>query len=335
MDKEIIDIFADDCLPDLDSRQYDEMSRLYNMITGSSDENLALQFLKNDPTFVACFGTEDPKGQLISRMEESNEHLLQDFLRWPLGGWITGPWLARLSRIRSICSTARVKINEEKFDAWYARSIYLPPEQNMRVLMDGLDKLCEGIESCMKDPKFDLGKLVVALNKCGINASPDGSVKKIITTDWKAVAGDWVGSLLLAALGASIGGGFGALFTGISAISGAAAGGVVAPLIGTAATQVGRVAPGVIGAHMASSNGECLADKGYTKNSLATYAERMVKLIDNVYKFEKIDPAKHIDKEKATDLPAKIRFVKKAVDILIHTIKNVGRGLAAAIGHVS
>jgi hypothetical protein len=39
--------------------------------------------------------------------------------------------------------------------------------------------------------------------------------------------------------------------------------------------------------------------------------------------------------ENAENLGAKLRFVKKAIDILVHTIKNVGRGMAAAIGHVS
>ena len=85
---------------------------------------------------------------------------------------------------------------------------------------------------------------------------------------------------------------------------------------------------------MTSSNGGTLADKGYTKASLVEYADRIVKLIDMVYKLKDMKNQKGVH-EEAENLSDKLRFVKKAIDVLVHTIKNVGRGMAAAIGHVS
>lgn len=299
MKEYLLDVLEGDDILDLDSRQYDEMSRLFNMIDSASDENIAIQFLSNDETFVNCFGTEQPKEQIIARMEESNEHLLQDWLRWGIGGMIAGAILARFSRIRSICAKAKLTVDQEKFDNWTARSLYLPPAQKMKLLMDGLEQLAKGIESTINDPKFDLGTLSEALRKCGIDVNPGkGDVSKIITTDWKAVAGDWAGKI--------IGGGL-----------------------------LGVTWPAsTVGAHMASSNGGTLADKGYTKASLVDYADRIVKLIDMVYKLKDMKNQKGVH-EEAENLSAKLRFVKKAIDVLVHTIKNVGRGMAAAIGHVS
>ena len=270
------------------------------MIDSASDENIAIQFLSNDQTFVDCFGTEDPKDQIVARMEQSNELLLQDFLRWGVGGMIAGSILARFSRIRSICAKAKLTVDQEKFDSWTARSLYLPPAQKMKILMDGLEQLAKGIESTINDPKFDLGTLSESLRKCGIDVNPGkGDVSKIITTDWKAVAGSLPGQLLLGA-------GFG----------------VVGAIVDS------------VGGHMASSNGGTLADKGYTKSSLVDYADRIVKLIDMVYKLKDMKNQKGVH-EEAENLSAKLRFVKKAIDVLVHTIKNVGRGMAAAIGHVS
>ena len=80
MKEYLLDVLEGDDILDLDSRQYDEMSRLFNMIDSASDENIAIQFLSNDETFVYCFGTEQPKDKIIARMEASNELLLQDFL---------------------------------------------------------------------------------------------------------------------------------------------------------------------------------------------------------------------------------------------------------------
>lgn len=300
MKEYLLDVLEGDDVLDLDSRQYDEMSRLFNMIDSASDENVAIQFLSNDETFVNCFGTECPKEQIISRMESSNENLLQDFLRWGPAGMIAGAILARFSRIRSICAKAKLIVDQEKFDNWTARSLYLPPAQKMKILMDGLEQLAKGIESTINDPKFDLGTLSEALRKCGIDVNPGkGDVSKIITTDWKAVAGSLPGQLLLGA-------GFG----------------------------VAGVIADSVGGHMASSNGGTLADKGYTKASLVDYADRIVKLIDMVYKLKDMKNQKGVH-EEAENLSAKLRFVKKAIDVLVHTIKNVGRGMAAAIGHVS
>ena len=299
MKEYLLDVLEGDDVLDLDSRQYDEMSRLFNMIDSASDENIAIQFLSNDQTFVNCFGTEQPKEQIIARMEASNEHLLQDFLRWGVGGMIAGAILARFSRIRSICAKAKLTVDQEKFDSWTARSLYLPPAQKMKILMDGLEQLAKGIESTINDPKFDLGTLSEALRKCGIDVNPGkGDVSKIITTDWKAVGGDWAGKII---------------------------GGAVAGISWPTST---------VGAHMASNNGGTLADKGYTKASLVDYADRIVKLIDMVYKLKDMKNQKGVH-EEAENLSAKLRFVKKAIDVLVHTIKNVGRGMAAAIGHVS
>lgn len=299
MKEYLLDVLEGDDVLDLDSRQYDEMSRLFNMIDSASDENIAIQFLSNDQTFVNCFGTEQPKEQIIARMEASNEHLLQDFLRWGVGGMIAGAILARFSRIRSICAKAKLTVDQEKFDSWTARSLYLPPAQKMKILMDGLEQLAKGIESTINDPKFDLGTLSEALRKCGIDVNPGkGDVSKIITTDWKAVGGDWAGKII---------------------------GGAVAGISWPTST---------VGAHMASNNGGTLADKGYTKASLVDYADRIVKLIDMVYKLKDMKNQKGVH-EEAENLSAKLRFVKKAIDVLVHTIKNIGRGMAAAIGHVS
>lgn len=299
MKEYLLDVLEGDDVLDLDSRQYDEMSRLFNMIDSASDENIAIQFLSNDQTFVDCFGTEQPKDKIVARMEASNELLLQDFLRWGVGGMIAGAILARFSRIRSICAKAKLTVDQEKFDSWTARSLYLPPAQKMKILMDGLEQLAKGIESTINDPKFDLGTLSEALRKCGIDVNPGkGDVSKIITTDWKAVGGDWAGKVL---------------------------GGAVAGITWPAST---------VGAHMASNNGGTLADKGYTKASLVDYADRIVKLIDMVYKLKDMKNQKGVH-EEAENLSAKLRFVKKAIDVLVHTIKNVGRGMAAAIGHVS
>lgn len=307
MKEYLLDVLEGDDVLDLDSRQYDEMSRLFNMIDSASDENVAVQFLSNDQTFVDCFGTECPKEQIIARMEESNEHLLQDFLRWGPAGMIAGAILARFSRIRSICAKAKLTVDQEKFDNWTARSLYLPPAQKMKILMDGLEQLAKGIESTINDPKFDLGTLSETLRKCGIDVNPGkGDVSKIITTDWKAVGGSALGYALL---------GFGIGITGVAI-----------PGSGDAAN--------VIGAHAMSSNGGTLADKGYTKASLVDYADRIVKLIDMVYKLKDMKNQKGVH-EEAENLSAKLRFVKKAIDVLVHTIKNVGRGMAAAIGHVS
>ena len=299
MKEYLLDVLEGDDVLDLDSRQYDEMSRLFNMIDSASDENIAIQFLSNDQTFVDCFGTEQPKDKIVARMEASNELLLQDFLRWGVGGMIAGAILARFSRIRSICAKAKLTVDQEKFDSWTARSLYLPPAQKMKILMDGLEQLAKGIESTINDPKFDLGTLSEALRKCGIDVNPGtGDVSKVITTDWKAVAGDWAGKVI---------------------------GGAVAGISWPAST---------VGAHMASNNGGTLADKGYTKASLVDYADRIVKLIDMVYKLKDMKNQKGVH-EEAENLSAKLRFVKKAIDVLVHTIKNVGRGMAAAIGHVS
>ncbi|MBR1988744.1 MAG: hypothetical protein IKA36_06895 [Clostridia bacterium] len=299
MKEYLLDVLEGDDVLDLDSRQYDEMSRLFNMIDSASDENIAIQFLSNDQTFVDCFGTEQPKEQIIARMESSNEHLLQDFLRWGVAGMIAGAILARFSRIRSICAKAKLTVDQEKFDNWTARSLYLPPASQMKILMDGLEQLAKGIESTINDPKFDLGTLSEALRKCGIDVNPGkGDVSKIITTDWKAVGGDWIGKIL-----------------------------------GTAIVGISWPAS-TVGAHMTSSNGGTLADKGYTKASLVEYADRIVKLIDMVYKLKDMKNQKGVH-EEAENLSAKLRFVKKAIDVLVHTIKNVGRGMAAAIGHVS
>ncbi len=299
MKEYLLDVLEGDDVLDLDSRQYDEMSRLFNMIDSASDENIAIQFLSNDQTFVDCFGTDQPKEQIIARMEASNELLLQDFLRWGVGGMIAGAILARFSRIRSICAKAKLTVDQEKFDNWTARSLYLPPAQKMKILMDGLEQLAKGIESTINDPKFDLGTLSEALRKCGIDVNPGkGDVSKIITTDWKAVGGDWIGKIL-----------------------------------GTAIVGISWPAS-TMGAHAMSSNGGTLADKGYTKASLVDYADRIVKLIDMVYKLKDMKNQKGVH-EEAENLSAKLRFVKKAIDVLVHTIKNVGRGMAAAIGHVS
>lgn len=299
MKEYLLDVLEGDDVLDLDSRQYDEMSRLFNMIDSASDENIAIQFLSNDQTFVDCFGTEQPKDKIVARMEASNELLLQDFLRWGVGGMIAGAILARFSRIRSICAKAKLTVDQEKFDNWTARSLYLPPAQKMKILMDGLEQLAKGIENTINDPKFDLGALSEALRKCGIDVNPGkGDVSKIITTDWKAVGGDWAGKVI---------------------------GGAVAGITWPAST---------VGAHMASNNGGTLADKGYTKASLVDYADRIVKLIDMVYKLKDMKNQKGVH-EEAENLSAKLRFVKKAIDVLVHTIKNVGRGMAAAIGHVS
>ena len=293
----LLDILEGEDVLDLDSRQYDEMSRLLNMIEYSSDENLAIQFLSNDQTFVDCFGTEDPKGRIISRMEQSNEHLLQDFLRWGIPGMIAGTILARLSRIRSICAKAKITVDQEKFDNWSARSIYLPPAQKMKLIMAAMEELVKGDV----DPN-------------------SGKTSKVISTDWKAVAGDWAGTLLLA---------------GVGGIIGNAAGGLLGLLTGTmVGKHVAGSGSGSIGAHMASDNGGTLADKGYTKMSLVDYADRMAKLIDDVHRLKNMRNQEGVH-ENADNLSAKLRFVKKAIDVLTHTIKNVGRGLAAAIGHVS
>ena len=300
MKEYLLDVLEGDDILDLDSRQYDEMSRLFNMIDSASDENIAIQFLSNDQTFVDCFGTEDPKEQIVARMEQSNEHLLQDFLRWGIAGMIAGAILARLSRIRSVCAKAKLTVDQEKFDNWTARSLYLPPASQMKILMDGLEQLAKGIESTINDPKFDLGTLSESLRKCGIDVNPGkGDVSKIITTDWKAVGGSILGRVLIAG----------------------------------GATLIGAFV-NTVGSHMASSNGGTLADKGYTKASLVDYADRIVKLIDTVYKLKDMKNQKGVH-EEAENLSAKLRFVKKAIDVLVHTIKNVGRGMAAAIGHVS
>ena len=293
MKEYLIDILEGDDVPDMDSRQYDELSRLYNMIVLSSNESTAIEFLSNDQTFVDCFGKDDPKGMIVSRMESSNEHLLQDWLRWGVSGMIAGTILARFSRIRSICAKAKLTVNQDKFDNWTARSIYLPPAQKMKLIMDGLEQLADGIESTIKEPKFDLMKMSEALRKCGIDVNPGkGDVSKIITTDWKAVGGDWIGFFFLGLPGK------------------------------------------IIGAHIGSNNGETLADKGYTKASLVDYAERIVRLIDRINQLKAMKAQQSVN-ENAENLGAKLRFVKKAIDILVHTIKNVGRGMAAAIGHVS
>ena len=307
MKEYLLDVLEGDDVVDLDSRQYEEMSRLYNMIDCASDENIAIQFLSNDQTFVSCFGTDNPKEQIVARMDESNEHLLQDFLRWGPAGMIAGAILARFSRIRSICAKAKLTVDQEKFDSWRARSLYLPPAQKMKIIMEGLEHLADGIEGTIKDPKFDLMKLSETLRKCGIDVNPGkGDVSKIITTDWKAVGGSILGSFLL---------GLGVGLTGI-AIPGS------------------DIAANTIGAHAASDNGGTLADKGYTKASLVDYAERIVKLIDRIDQLKSMRAQQGVH-EEAENLAAKLRFVKKAIDILVHTIKNVGRGMAAAIGHVS
>lgn len=313
MKDELIDLLTGDDMIDRQDLRYDEMSRLYNMITSVSDESMAIEFLSNDPTFVRCFGTDDPKQELVNQMTSSNENLLQDFLRWGVGGMIAGAILARLSRIRSICARARVSVDQEKMDKWYARSIYLPPADKMKLIMNGLERLADGIEATLKDPKFDLTKLSDSLRACGIDVSTKGNVGKVITTDWGAVGGSFLGQVFL---------GFGALavadLTGVLFIPGAGV----------------RAAVNTVGGHMGSKNGERLADKGYTKGNLVEFADRMVKLIDRVETLKRMKAQQGIP-DDAENLSAKLRFVKKAIDVLVHTIKNVGRGLAAAIGHVS
>lgn len=318
---DVIDVLQGDELPDLDSRQYDEMSHLLTMIEYASDENVAIQFLLNDQVFTNCFGTKDPKHELISRMESSNEHLLQDFLRWGPAGLIAGAILARLDRIRSICAKAKMTVKQEKFDNWSSRSIYLPPARKMKMLMEGLEGLSNGIENTLKDPKFDLIQLADQLRKCGIDVNPGkGTVAKAISTDWKAVAGDWVGTLLLA---------------GVGGLVGYVAGGLIGLITGglTGKTIVGA-GSGSIGAHVASENGGTLADKGYTKASLCDYADRIARLIDRVYMLKELRTREGMH-EETENLSVKLRFVKKALNMQIHTIKNIGRGMAAAIVHVS
>ena len=311
---ELIDLLTGEDMIDRQDLRYDEMSRLYNMITSVSDESVAIEFLSNDPIFVKCFGTDDPKQELINQMTSSNENLLQDFIRWGVGGMIAGAILARLSRIRSICAKARMSVDQEKMDKWTARSIYLPPVGKMKLIMTGLEGLADGIESTLKDPKFDLSKLSDSLRACGIDVSYKGDVSKVVTTDWSAVAGSAVGRILLAcsAIGAVTGAGLGAVLSGAA--------------VGAAAN--------ILGGHVWSKNGERLADKGYTKGNLVEFADRMVKLIDRVETLKRMKAQQGLP-DDAVNLSAKLRFIKKAIDVLVGAIKNVGRGLAAAIGHVS
>ena len=149
-----------------------------------------------------------------------------------------------------------------------------------------------------KDPKSRVEPVVNALHTCGIDVHYNGKVEKVITMDWKAVGGSLAGGII---------GNF--LLLGIGGIAG-----------------------NIIGGHMASDNGETLYDKGYTPQSILACAKQILKLMDQVMVLKNAKAAGV--PTNAKDMAIKQRFIRKAIKVYIHTIRNVGRGLATGLKHV-
>ena len=283
-----------------DNETFIKVCELAKGIKNSKNPDAVIDFLKRDPNFVTAFGEGDVYKNLINYLEKSDEHLGQDFLRWGIAGMIAGAILARIGRIRSYLSNVTTNtIDEDKLDKWYARSLYLPNYDKFSRLVQALGVLGNAIKKFTSDPKAEVAPVVIALKNLGIDCKFNGDISKIITVDWGASAGSLLGSLLGGAL------------TGATGIAG-----LNIP----------------IGGHALSDQGGKLIDRGWTAEKLSKAASDVVKLIDQL---ESLKSAEKPIPYEAKDRSIKKRFISRSVDVYTHTIKNVGRGLVAAIKHVS
>lgn len=301
------EIMFDDAVEESQENYYDEATfikvcEFARGIKNSKDPEAVIAFLKRDPNFDAAFGNGDVYQNLINYLNESNEHLGQDFLRWGIDGMIAGAILARIKRIYTYLSNVTAgTIDSDKMDKWYARSLYLPNYDKFVRILQALNVLGDAIKKFASDPKAEIAPVISALKSLGVDCKYNGDVGKIVTVDWGAVGGSLLGALV-GALGASLG----------------------IPFL--------RIPGVVVGGHMGSAQGGKLADRGWTPEKLVKAASDMTKLIDQLEQLKASD--KSVPYE-ANDRQAKKRFINRAVDVYTHTIKNVGRGLVAAIKHVS
>ena len=250
----------------------------------------ALEFLCSDANFALLVGADMRIENLDKAIDASVEHLLQDFLRWGPIGMIAGTYLASLGRISSVLNSGiDAGVSAEKMASWSGRSVYLPSYEQFTKMMKGLKLLQTSCVQLVKNPKEDLVKIVEALRACGIDASASGNINKKITTDWKAVAGDWIGNICLGLPGK------------------------------------------IIGTHMLSNNGGTLSTRGWTPTNFIQGCKDMRSLVDNI---KKLEDSKDTMIAKNPDNAAKLLFVKKAYSVYLHTVKNVGRGLASALYHI-
>ena len=258
-------------------------------IKDCSNPAVACEVFDHDPQFYAAFSqTGDTLTNLDHYIEASMEGKLQDFLRFGLSGLVAGLYYSSLSRIRKICEQYRnstdVKVEDKT-------SLYLPDYFAYTQLIKKIDMLFEACVKFQKDPKADVKTIVDALRKGGANVGYNGSVQDLVSTDWKAVAGTWIGELIL-----------GGIFR--------------LPVLGS-----------VLGAHVASDQGGKISNRGWDVGKIAQAAGQIADRIDKVYELKNMKPNVNSDDP---ELGAKLHFAANAYKVYLDVLKNVGRGVASA-----
>ena len=150
-----------------------------DVVFQSRNRAIAIETLRAIPEYSAYIPDECPESVILKRANASMESVIQDILESGLiYAFISGPVLAKLSRIRSYCRSAQNKVNIRRT----LKSTYLIPADRWAYLSKVIATLMEVIDMVLKNPD--------KVKPEDVNRKLEPFVREgvMMTRNWKAAA---------------------------------------------------------------------------------------------------------------------------------------------------
>lgn len=290
------------------SRTIDQLRFVHGVLAASTDVTALAPVFTADENFITLFGDDSSKWAdnvraKITEIEASEEGMkLQDFLRWNVFGLAFGAYLSSLGVIRKRI-TEKLQLYPKEGTP-KNRSLYLPEYSKASSVINGVVALQKGIKSVIANPKgAKIEDFDAALKACGLVRDANNKAKGHISTDWKAVGGQWLGGLL---------------------------GLVPIPGLGI----IGAIG----GAHALSDNGKPIADRGWTYANLETVGKQILGVLNDASNLEagvknmgKSIDADGMTPEEKANVKAVAAYLKRVIKLYQGLVSSIGRGMAAAL----
>jgi hypothetical protein len=296
----LIDSFDDSIVED---QKYAEAMRAYQLLAASEAIEGCVPFIKEDPMLVDILGDDPAKWQdrLESVLVPATEGFWESF--WT-NGIIFGPihaYAAKMSRMK--IKFNNYLANKDEFnktaDPTQLVTTKLPTKDQFFKLTGALNTLFTELKRAANSDitTLDVDKLITALSGVGFKVTRT-SVKGQYRWDWKAIAGSWIGALIVS---------------------------VVIPGAGFFVSQ----AASRVGASLAKKDDNTAASKGWKKEDFPKMAQEMIKLIDSVQELSEVKSTarktkpENMTPEQKELAKSNLKFLDQAAKVYAREVKEL------------